>query len=347
MNIKVSVIIPTYNVENYIEKCLNSIINQTLHEIEVIVINDGSTDKSSKIVDEISKKDSRVKLVNQDNAGVSKARNKGMMLAQGDYITFVDPDDYIEINMLEKLYMTAEKYNCDIVQCNYTIDNNGKYRPISQDIKPNKVLKEQEIVKYLKNGLIEGSLATYVWDKIFKRSYLKEHNLKFREDLNMFEDWYFIMDAISYLSKFAFLQDSLYNYRITSNSLSRKYISNHEDLIVNLQSNKLHYIERWKLNIEPYKSKYLISLYDDIFKIINYILSENYKLDKKIQLIKINSILKSKFISNSVNKNNNKLYISSTSINKFYLIPILYGIRRKKIKFIYLWVQTYKFIKKG
>lgn len=347
MNTKVSVIIPAYNVENYIEKCLNSIINQTLYDIEIIVINDGSTDKSGKIVDEISKKDSRVGLVNQDNSGVSKARNRGMMLAKGDYIIFVDPDDYIEINMLEKLYMTAEKYNCDIVQCNYTINNNRKNRSINQDIEPNKLLKEQEIVKYLKNGLIEGSLATYVWDKIFKKSYLEEHNLKFREDLNMFEDWYFIMDAISYLNKFVFIQDSLYNYRITPNSLSRKYISNHEDLILNLQSDKLDYIEKWKLNIEPYKSKYLIRLYDDILKIINYILNDNYKLNKNVQLIKINSILNSKLISNNFNKNNDKLYIYSTSINKFYLMPILYGIREKKIKFIYLWIQTYKFIKKG
>ena len=258
MKPKISVIVPAYNVEKYIEESLNSIINQTLKDIEIIIINDGSTDKSTEIINEISRNDSRVIVINQKYSGVSKARNIGMMLAKGDYISFIDSDDYIETDMLEKMYRAAEKYDCDIVQCNYAIDNNGERREVVQNIKPNKLLKENEIIEYIKTGLIDGSLATYVWNKIFKRQFLRDNDLMFKEDLNMFEDWYFIMDIITYTKKMIFLPENLYNYRIAPNSLSRKYIYNHEDLILNLQSAKLNYIKLWNLNINPYKSKYII-----------------------------------------------------------------------------------------
>ena len=347
MKPKISVIVPAYNVEKYIEESLNSIINQTLKDIEIIIINDGSTDKSTEIINEISRNDSRVIVINQKNSGVSKARNIGMMLAKGDYISFIDSDDYIETDMLEKMYRAAEKYDCDIVQCNYAIDNNGERREVVQNIKPNKLLKENEIIEYIKTGLIDGSLATYVWNKIFKRQFLRDNDLMFKEDLNMFEDWYFIMDIITYTKKMIFLPENLYNYRIAPNSLSRKYIYNHEDLILNLQSAKLNYIKLWNLNINPYKSKYIISLYDDLFKIIHYILNDSYNLDKNTQFLKINSILKSELIENNINKNNDSLYILNRSTNKLYLKPILYGVRNKNLNLIYYWVQMYKFIKKG
>ena len=144
-----------------------------------------------------------------------------------------------------------------------------------------------------------------------------------------------------------FLPENLYNYRIAPNSLSRKYIYNHEDLILNLQSAKLNYIKLWNLNINPYKSKYIISLYDDLFKIIHYILNDSYNLDKNTQFLKINSILKSELIENNINKNNDSLYILNRSTNKLYLKPILYGVRNKNLNLIYYWVQMYKFIKKG
>ena len=336
MKPKISVIVPVYNVEKYIEECLNSIINQTLKDIEIIIVNDGSTDKSYKIIDRISRKDSRITVINQENSGVSKARNVGMMSAKGDYISFIDPDDYIKKDMLEKMYTLAEKNNCEVVQCNYNIYNNEEYSEIHQNIKPNKVLEKNEIENYLKCGLIDGSLTTYVWDKIYKTKFLKENKLKFNEDLSMFEDWYFIMDLVSRIKKFIFLPENLYYYRIVLNSLSRKYIYNYENLVLNLQTRKFEYMSDWGLCKNSYKLKYTISFYSDILKLINYILDKNYELPKTEQLLKLDTIIKSKLVRENFNRQNDKIYISNTHINYLYLKPILYGIRLENKKLIYL-----------
>lgn len=347
MNPKVSVIIPIYNVEKYIEKCLNAVINQTLKEVEIIIIDDGSTDTSGIISGKISQIDTRIILVKNTNCGVSKSRNQGLELARGEYVVFLDSDDYIEEDMLRKMYLVAEKLSCEVIQCNYAIDNNGKYKKVYQNIVENKLLKKDEIVKYLKQQLITGSLTTYVWDKMYKRDFLQKNNLIFREELDMFEDWYFIMDLVTCLKRFAFISDNLYYYRVVRNSLCRKYISNYEDLLINLQCEKLKYMDKWNLNNSLYKYKYIISLYEDIIKLIYYILDKNHKLNTKTQLLKFNTIIQSNLIEENFNKQNDNIYIENTSINRLYLKPILYGIRSKNANIIYLWIKIYRILKKG
>ena len=115
---KVSIIVPAYNAENYIEKCILSLTKQTLKEIEIIVVNDGSIDNTSSILSAIANKDSRIKIINQENKKQGAARNRGLEIAQGEYIIFVDSDDEIELNYCEELYNTAQKYNADIVTTN-------------------------------------------------------------------------------------------------------------------------------------------------------------------------------------------------------------------------------------
>ena len=116
-DIKVSVIVPIYNVKRYLAKCLDSIISQTLKDIEIICVNDGSTDGSEKVLAEYAKKDSRIKIVNRKNGGLSAARNTGMPYATGKYIGFVDSDDYIEPTMYELMYYNAEHFNSQMVIC--------------------------------------------------------------------------------------------------------------------------------------------------------------------------------------------------------------------------------------
>ena len=111
---KVSVIVPVYNTEKYLEKCLNSLINQTLHDIEVICVNDGSTDNSLNILNQYAQKDNRIKIINQENKMQGAARNAGTQIAAGEYIGFVDSDDWIDLDYFEKLYNAATKYNLDI-----------------------------------------------------------------------------------------------------------------------------------------------------------------------------------------------------------------------------------------
>ena len=118
-NIKVSIIVPVYNSEKYLQTLINSLIAQTLKEIEIIVIDDGSTDSSGKILDDYQSELEKIKVIHKQNAGVSAARNTGLEVASGEYIGFVDSDDWIEKDMYEKLYNTAKLKNCNVVICNF------------------------------------------------------------------------------------------------------------------------------------------------------------------------------------------------------------------------------------
>lgn len=115
----ISIIVPIYNVEKYLHKCVDSLIGQTLKDIEIILVDDGSTDKSGEICDEYRLKDNRIKVIHKKNGGLSDARNAGIDIAKGDYITFLDSDDWIELNMYEKLYKYIKQENADIAQCSY------------------------------------------------------------------------------------------------------------------------------------------------------------------------------------------------------------------------------------
>lgn len=122
----ISIIVPVYNVEQYLDDCLISIINQTYKNLEIILIDDGSTDKSGKICDEYAKKDSRIIVIHKENGGVSSARNAGLRIAKGAYIGFVDPDDWIAEDMYEVLYSNAKKYDADVSVCKYKIVKNRR-----------------------------------------------------------------------------------------------------------------------------------------------------------------------------------------------------------------------------
>ena len=145
MNVKVSVIIPVYNCEKYIEECIESLINQTLQECEFIFVNDGSKDKSEEIIKKYADKDERITLINQKNSGVSVARNIGIKKAVGEYIGFVDADDYVESDYYEKLYNTAKNNNCSIVVCNWKSRLNGKDSEFILPFIKNKVMNKKDI----------------------------------------------------------------------------------------------------------------------------------------------------------------------------------------------------------
>lgn len=132
---KISIIIPVYQVEKYIKRCLDSILFQTYSNLEIILIDDGSRDMSGKICDEYAIKDSRIKVIHQDNAGVSVARNKGLDICTGDYITFVDSDDFLEPFMYEKMMEKVTEYNCDVVMCDCVKDDGVAQTPYTHDIR--------------------------------------------------------------------------------------------------------------------------------------------------------------------------------------------------------------------
>ena len=157
--VKVSVIVPVYNVEKYIEKCLESLVNQTLKDIEIIVVNDGSPDNSQKIIDKyVQKYPKKIKSYIKENGGQGSARNFGLQKAEGEYIGYVDSDDYVELDMYEKLYNKAKKENLDIVIC-------GSHNVTEEGLKT--IELDRQIFKDKKKNAFFGRMA--VWNKIYKK----------------------------------------------------------------------------------------------------------------------------------------------------------------------------------
>lgn len=181
--VKVSVIIPVYNTEKYVEKCINSVLNQTLKEIEVIIINDGSTDNSLEIINKFSV-DERIKIISRENKGASKTRNEGLNLSKGKYLYYLDSDDYLEGNdALESLYKKCEDENLDIVIFDYyKVEGNSK--------KYITTIQEKECINKVKNiyNMIDFNGCS-IWCKMIKKELYLKNGIKFLEEIFLSEDW--------------------------------------------------------------------------------------------------------------------------------------------------------------
>lgn len=199
--IKVSIIIPVYNAKDYLDKCINSLINQTLKNIELIFVNDGSTDESGKIIKKYQKKDSRIVYLEKTNGGQSTARNLGLMHAKGEYIVFVDSDDYVDTSMLEILYNKAKEKKMDMVICNYSFDYNGT---VEENITFEDLEKEITNNEYI-------TLTPSPCCKLIKKSYLDKCKFKFIEGI-IYEDLATIPTLVLGNPKILYINKSLYYY---------------------------------------------------------------------------------------------------------------------------------------
>ena len=177
----ISIIIPVYNVEKYLERCVKSVINQTYKNLEIILVDDGAKDNSGKMCDELSKLDSRIKVIHKENGGLSDARNFGLKIATGDYIGFVDSDDYIADDMYETLYYTIKNNNADISIVSFYEMYKEKVIGV-RDSGNLEILSKQEAMKEL---LIDTKIQSYAWNKLFKKELFND--LKFPTGKN-FED---------------------------------------------------------------------------------------------------------------------------------------------------------------
>ncbi len=215
--IKVSIILPVYNVEKYLHKCLDTVLNQPLKEIEVICINDGSQDSSLNILREYASKEKRIIIIEQQNQGAGVARNKGLEIARGEYIAFIDPDDWIEKNMLETAYNTAVQYDADIVEFSYKeiFEDSGrvKYHQPKVKLPENKTFD----FKVVKTYLFGTNLVP--WDRLYKRQLINFHNIRFAE-IKKEEDTIFSVSSKIYAQKIVYINKPLYNYLIRTGSLS-------------------------------------------------------------------------------------------------------------------------------
>ena len=166
----ISIIIPVYKVEKYLEKGIQSVINQTYENLQIILVDDGSPDNCGKICDEYAKKDHRIEVIHKSNGGLSDARNKGLEIAKGEYIGFVDSDDYIEADMYEVLYNLLKQYNADVSICNFYTVSQGKISIKNAD----NGINEYNRIEILKEILLDKNIQSYAWNKLYKKELFDE-----------------------------------------------------------------------------------------------------------------------------------------------------------------------------
>lgn len=215
MNNKISVIVPIYNVEQYLEVCLSSILNQTYKNFEVICVNDGTKDNSVKIVEDFQKKDSRVFLFNKENGGLSSARNLGLQKATGDYVCFLDSDDLMDKNFLETMFHYITKHNADMVSCSYFKFADGKKFKWAKNKKINEeILPPKEfLTRAFAGRSLQGCVA---WAKLYKKSAI---TFNFFEQVKYGEDMPFNYFCSKFMDKIVWIDAKLIAYRQRKNSL--------------------------------------------------------------------------------------------------------------------------------
>lgn len=227
---KISIIIPVYNVEKYLNRCVDSILNQSLQDFEIILVNDGSTDSCPEICDKYVQQDERIRVIHKQNARVAAARNDGIKVAQGEFISLIDSDDWIEPTMLEEMYSTATQFGCDFVMCDFTKKGKEVEYTVSQPIGEgfyDRERIEKELFKCLiMFDNIEFPPTISNCTCLFNREFLIDNVLYYDEDIHYCEDSIFGSKVMYNANRFYYLKGKyFYNYFYNPNSTTSKYNS--------------------------------------------------------------------------------------------------------------------------
>ncbi|MDR1877828.1 MAG: glycosyltransferase [Flavobacteriaceae bacterium] len=316
---KISVIVPVYNVESYLPRCLDSLVNQTLKEIEIITINDGSTDNSQAIIDEYCAKYSNIKSISKDNGGLSEARNTGILHAKGEYLAFVDSDDWVEKEMMEEMYLLANEHNAEIVFCSLqNINERGKvfrYLPQLPQL-PEKIVLSEDFT-------IFGEMECFACNKIFKRELFND--IEFPKGLH-FEDIATIPRLFLKANVVAKTNKYFYQYFIRTGSITRSYTSKGLDMFRAIKLVKDEFIKSsYKNHPQDWKKFVIFQGFYCFLAYYAYVKQTDVKKQMFQQLkvlIRSESISKKDILGYA---RHNKNYLLSLTIKKiaYYLIQIV------------------------
>lgn len=286
-NSLISVIIPSYNVEKYIGKCIESVINQTYLEIEIIIINDGSTDNTLSVCQEYALKDKRIKIINQDNKGIAEARNIGIAHANGEYICWIDSDDYMDKNIIKILYSLIKDYSVDLAICDYIKGTDEKYEfKYSKDDRVHLLNREKALAKIYENNH-SSFIMNASWAKLIKKQLYTD--IKYPSQL-LFEDIYMSHKLIARCHSIAYVESPLYYYYQRDTSILGK----------SFNEKKLHYLIALKERI---------SFFNDLnLKNIEELALKHYLHSLIWEFSRAKDILKNKELVNKIVKEYRKYY---------------------------------------
>lgn len=300
MHPKISVIIPVYNAEKYLQNCLDSILKQSYKNIEIICVNDGSIDNSQNILNKYARQDKRLISIEKENGGVSIARNNGISMASGEYIAFVDSDDYIESNYIEELYLSIVSNKADLAICK--VNNFGclnRVDKLSYNYMELNENYEDEWEEINRNFLLYGPC-----NKLYKTTIIKKNDILFPKDITYGEDLLFNFHYLEYIKNISFTNQTTYFYRKDSpDSLSKVYRDDRfENEIILAESMKKFMIKKnlYNNNMKLYlQTRILDCAYNHIFEIIKF--EKKNKQREMIKKILKNNILKDCYDKQVVN----------------------------------------------
>jgi glycosyltransferase involved in cell wall biosynthesis len=325
----ISVIVPVYKVEEYLDKCVDSIINQTYKNLEIILVDDGSPDNCPKMCDDYAKKDKRIKVIHKKNGGVSSARNEGIKFSKGDYISFIDSDDWIDNNYIEEMYNALTYNEADYVCCGYkrVCGNNLEY-----------IHNDEKIIIYNNAELLLKLLNVqngygFCHMKLISKKVIK--NVVFNEKLVVGEDALFNIELCKNINKAVILNKSLYNYFFNSNSVVRKYDEKYVDKYLNSMKYMSEYIEKSYNNMETKDNLYNYIAYHVMLICVNYCYhpknNNKYKSLKKVCNIELfkNAIKKSNYNELSLTR---KVTLFTLKFKLYFLTAIICKIRQYQFR---------------
>lgn len=288
MNYLISIIVPIYNVDKYLEECIESLKNQTYKNLEIILINDGSADNSEQICREEAKQDNRIVFINKKNGGAASAKNKGLKVAKGDYITFVDSDDFIEPDMIEYMVNKIKKYNSDIIQCSFI----NLYKN-TERFKQDKIVEQRISSKDFLELFLTKWDSSLFWNKLFKREVIE--NIFFKEG-RCIDDEFFTYKCVINSKSIVISNKIVYNYRMRKSGVMKSESSQKQIL-----KDRVDYLyERYELVRKIYKDldksflEHLLTYY--------LIISKDYYADEKLLDYMKNNLksIKGKIITSNI-----------------------------------------------
>ncbi|MGN7385518.1 glycosyltransferase [Sporosarcina sp. SAFN-015] len=337
--VKVSIIVPIYNVEKYLKRCLISIQNQRLKDIQIILVNDGSKDNSLEICREFEAIDDRVVLIDKPNGGVSSARNAGIMVAEGEYIGFIDPDDWIEPEMFEALYQQGLKNNADICICNYVIEQNEKSIPVIMDIEK-EILEGKEIIENIVVNMIGSSnlnsgsqtVMGSACRLIIKKDLIEKYSLSFNVNIPLMEDLLFCVAAFSKARRVQIINGTYYHYFQKASSAIRIYRKN----MFEIQSNVFQELEKIikdNGNTIMYKERLDIRYVNLVLDSISNEVKKGNRKRIKERIITIKRLCENQKLKIIINKINSKGYTIRKKI-------VLNAIKKEYALFLYFYYSA-------
>lgn len=274
---KVSIVIPVYNVEGYLQSCVDSILSQSYRNFELILVNDGSKDSSPAICDEYAKTDSRVVVIHKENEGPSRTRNRGIEEAKGDYLMFVDSDDILVEGTLEKMINAMDQSNADLCICGYERFRGDWSLPSSLTTEPLQIYKDRKELAAVYNQPKTNMFGVSIWAKLYRLDIIKTHGIRFDTAISYEEDCVFNLDYFRHVNTTAVLPDVLYRWRQMDVSLSKGYRKGTFQFLVNGFRGRKKFLKEQGMKVNGANGVFLVVIKSTLMKIFDSKLSKAEK----------------------------------------------------------------------